>query len=138
MDWVLYSGYDALVDAFVSGEVDMAWNGPLSYVKIRRLMHEPARVIAMRDEVGHEVDVHVTHRDSEVQAVSDLAGRRFAFGGRGSVQAGLLPHHYLKEMGIDPGSDLSAFTFHGDRAGPPWMRKTLLRGWRAVSMTPVR
>ena len=117
MDWVLYSGYDALVGAFASGEVDMAWNGPLSYVKIRRLMHEPARVIAMRDVDVDFVTHFITHRDSEVQTVSDLAGRRFAFGGRGSVQAGLLPHHNLKEMGIDPRSDLSAFTFHNDRSG---------------------
>ena len=117
LDWVLYSGYDALVEAFVGGEVDMAWNGPLSYVKIRRLVDNPARVIAMRDvDVGF-VTHFITHRDSEVHAVSDLAGRRFAFGSRGSVQAGLLPHHYLKEMGIDPRSDFSAFSFHNDREG---------------------
>ena len=119
LDWVLYSGYDALVEAFVSGEVDMAWNGPLSYVKIRRLMDNPARVIAMRDVDVDFVTHFITHRNSEVRAVSDLAGRRFAFGSRGSVQAGLLPHHYLREMGIDPGSQLSAFTFHGDRTGSP-------------------
>ena len=32
IDWVLYSGYDALVDAFVTKEIDIAWNGPLSYM----------------------------------------------------------------------------------------------------------
>jgi ABC-type phosphate/phosphonate transport system substrate-binding protein len=30
LDWVLYSNYDALVEAFVRGEVDLAWNGPLA------------------------------------------------------------------------------------------------------------
>ena len=29
LDWVLYSTWDALVDAFVRGEIDLAWNGPL-------------------------------------------------------------------------------------------------------------
>jgi ABC-type nitrate/sulfonate/bicarbonate transport system substrate-binding protein len=29
LDWVLYSSWDALVDAFVRREVDLAWNGPL-------------------------------------------------------------------------------------------------------------
>jgi ABC-type nitrate/sulfonate/bicarbonate transport system substrate-binding protein len=33
LDWVLYSSWDALVDAFVSREIDLAWNGPLAYVK---------------------------------------------------------------------------------------------------------
>ena len=27
MEWVLYSDYDALVEAFVRREVDIAWNG---------------------------------------------------------------------------------------------------------------
>ena len=42
LDWVLYSDWDALVDAFVNGEVDLAWNGPLSYVKIKRRLRSPA------------------------------------------------------------------------------------------------
>ena len=54
LDWVLYSNYDALVTAFVAGEVDLAWNGPLAYVKIRRALAEPCRVVAMRDiDVGY-------------------------------------------------------------------------------------
>lgn len=48
-------GYDALVKAFVSGEVDLAWNGPLSYIKIKRRLSDPCRVISMRD-----VDVDFT------------------------------------------------------------------------------
>ena len=32
LDWILYSTYDSLVEAFVRGEIDLAWNGPLSYV----------------------------------------------------------------------------------------------------------
>ena len=27
-DWVLYSSYDAMVDAFARDEIDLAWNGP--------------------------------------------------------------------------------------------------------------
>ena len=57
MDWVLYSDYDALVDAFVKREIDIAWNGPLSYVKIKRRLNDSCTVVAMRD-----VDVNfVTH-----------------------------------------------------------------------------
>ena len=29
LDWVLYSDYDALVEAFVKREIDLAWNAPL-------------------------------------------------------------------------------------------------------------
>lgn len=115
MDWVLYSDYDPLVAAFVSGEIDMAWNGPLSYVKIRRLMDVPCRVIAMRDVDVDYVTHFITRNDSSIQSVDDLRGRRFAFGDRSSVQAGLLPHHFLNESGIDPVSDLAGFTFYDER-----------------------
>ena len=40
LDWVLFSDYDIMVDAFVKGEIDLAWNGPLGYVKIKRQMAE--------------------------------------------------------------------------------------------------
>jgi ABC-type phosphate/phosphonate transport system substrate-binding protein len=115
LDWVLYSGYDALVDAFVSREIDMAWNGPLSYVKIRRQVDEPCRVIAMRDVGINFVTGFITRQDSDITTVEDLIGRRFAFGRRGSVQTGLLAHYFLKQSGINPRSDLAQFTFYDER-----------------------
>lgn len=115
LDWVLYSGYDALVEAFVSKEIDMAWNGPLSYVKIKRRLDEPCRVIAMRDVDMNFVTNFITRWDSDIATVEDLIGRRFAFGSRGSVQTGLLAHYFLKQSGIDPGPDFAHFTFHDER-----------------------
>ena len=115
LDWVLYSGYDALVDAFVSREIDMAWNGPLSYVKIKRRLEEPCRVIAMRDADINFVTNFITRHDSDITSVEDLIGGRFAFGSRGSVQTGLLAHYFLKQSGINPRPDFALFTFHDER-----------------------
>ena len=115
LDWVLYSGYDALVEAFVSREIDMAWNGPLSYVKIKRRLDEPCRVIAMRDVDVNFVTNFITRQDSDITTVEDLIGRRFAFGSRGSVQTGLLAHFFLKQSGINPRPDFALFTFHDER-----------------------
>ena len=115
LDWVLYSGYDALVDAFVSKEIDIAWNGPLSYVKIKRRLSDPCRVIAMRDVDVNFVTNFVTQRDSDIKTIEDLMRRRFAFGSRGSIQTGLLAHYFLKDSGINPRSDLESFTFHDER-----------------------
>ena len=115
LDWVLYSNYDALVTAFVKGDVELAWNGPLAYVKIRRALAEPCRVVAMRDiDVGFTTQF-VTQRESSIQQIADLRGKRFAFGRQSSVQAGLLAYHYLKEAGIVPEQDLVC-TFHEERA----------------------
>jgi len=120
LDWVLYSNYDALVEAFVRGEVDLAWNGPLAYVKIRRRLPEGSRVVAMRDMDINFTTQFITHPDSDIQSVQDLKGKRFAFASRGSVQAGLLAYYFLKQTGVDPEKDLALATFTEDRpAGGP-------------------
>lgn len=115
IDWVLYSDYDAVVEAFVSGEIDLAWNGPLGYVKIKRLLDDSCRVIAMRDVDINCATLFITHPNSAVTTLEDLIGKRFAFGSRGSEEAGLLPYYFLKQSGIDPRRDLAACTFYEER-----------------------
>ena len=112
---MLYSDYDAMVDAFVNGDIDLAWNGPLGYVKIKRLLDEPCRVIAMRDiDVGFVTHL-IAGAESDIVTVEDLIGKRFAFGRRGSEQAGLVPYHMLKQAGLNPQKDLAAISFYEDR-----------------------
>jgi len=115
LDWVLYSNYDALVEAFVRREVDLAWNGPLAYVKIRRRLPDGARVVAMRDMDVNFTTQFITQPDSPIQTVQDLKGKRFAFASRGSVQAGLLAYYFLKQAGVHPDNDLALATFAEDR-----------------------
>ena len=115
LDWVLYSDYDALVDAFVNKEIDLAWNGPLAYVKIKRRLIDPCKVVAMRDIDVNYTTHFVTLPDSGITTLGDLISKRFAFGSRGSIEAGVLAYHFLKESGIDPKHDLSLFTFNEER-----------------------
>src|SRR5262245_13357749 len=115
LDWVLYSNYDALVEAFVRGEIDLAWNGPLAYVKIRRRLRDGSRVVAMRDMDVNCMTQFITHPDSDLHTVEDSKGKRFAFASRGSVQPGLLAYYFLKQSGIDPDKDLALATFTEDR-----------------------
>ena len=115
LDWVLYSGWDALVDAFVRKEIDLAWNGPLAYVKIKRLLDDPCQVVAMRDVDVDLVTHFITRPDWELLTVEDLKGKRFALARRGSVEAGLLAYHYLKQVGINPKQDLALCTFFDER-----------------------
>ncbi len=114
-DWVLYSGYDEMVDAFVRGEINLAWNGPLSHVKMRRALPEGAPVLALRDvDVGFTTRF-ITRADSAIDTVEDLPGARFAFAARDSVEAGLLPVYFLKQMGVNPSRSLAAADFYDER-----------------------
>ena len=119
LDWVLYKDWDALVDAYVNREIDMAWHGPLSYVKAKRRMDDPGQVVAMRDFDVNFATQFITQPDSDILTVEDLRGKSFALGSRGSVQAGLLAYHFLKQAGIDPRRDLLKFTFHEERDARP-------------------
>ena len=114
-DWVLYSGYDQMVDGFVRGEIDVAWNGPLSHVKMRRAIPEGTPVIVMRDVDFDFTTNFVVRTDSSINSVEDLPGSRFAFGARNSVQAGLLPVYFLKQLGINPTGDLAVADFFDQR-----------------------
>lgn len=114
-DWVLYSGYDAMVDAFLRKEIDLAWNGPLSYLKIRRALKDGCRNLIMRDVDVNFTTQFITHPDSGITTVADLHGKRFAFAARSSVEAGVLAYHYLKELGIVPQRDLAACSFFDQR-----------------------
>ena len=102
LEWVLYSDYDIMVDAFVKGEIDLAWNGPLSYVKIKRQAGDDVRVIAMRDVDINYITHFITGTASGIDTVEDLKDRTFAFRSRSSFQARLLPYSFLHLSGIDP------------------------------------
>ena len=115
VDWVLYSDDHSVVDAFVAGEIDLAWNGPLNYVRIKRRLADPCKVIAMRDVDFNFVTHFITQSNSDIITVEDLIGKRFALGSRGSVEASLLPLYFLKEAGINPARDLAACTFFEER-----------------------
>ena len=91
LDWVLYSSWDALVDAFVRREVDLAWNGPLAYVKIKRRLNDPCQVVAMRDVDVNLVTDFITHPHSDIMTMEDVRGKRFALALGGLSSQGCSP-----------------------------------------------
>ena len=68
----------------------------------------------MRDiDVGFTTPF-MTQQRSPIQQLTDLRGKRVALGRRSSVQAGLMPYHYLKEAGLRLEQDLVC-SFHDQR-----------------------
>src|SRR6202008_3438475 len=57
----------------------------------------------------------IANADSVIAAVQDLKGKRVALGSRGSMQAGLLPYYFLKQLGLDPAHDLALCSFYDER-----------------------
>jgi len=96
-DYILYSNYERQVEALMAGEVDIAWNSPLAWVRARRL--GPVEAIAMRDTDRDPTSVVVVRADSGIDSVGDLSGRRVGVGAVDSPQATLIPLWHLAREG---------------------------------------
>lgn len=102
IDYILYSNYDSQVDATLSGEVDVAWNSPLAWVKSQIVSGEKCRAIAMRDSDRDLTTKILVRNNSMLTSLSDLRGKRIAVGASDSPQATLIPLGMIAAAGIDP------------------------------------
>jgi ABC-type phosphate/phosphonate transport system substrate-binding protein len=99
-DYILYSNYERLVDALISGEVGIAWNTNTAYVAAESRIGGDARLLGMRDVDADFRTVVVTRKGDGVAAPAGLAGKRLALGSRDSGHAAILPLHYLAREGL--------------------------------------
>lgn len=123
IDFVLYSTYDAQVDANLSGEVDVAWNSPLAWVHTQMLSGGASRAIAMRDSDRDLTTKIIVRADSKLATLADLRGKVLAVGASDSPQATLIPLSLIADSGLDPRKDCRIFYNnvmvgkHGDHVG---------------------
>src|SRR5262249_9542070 len=113
-DYVLYSNYEAQVEALFNRQIEIAWNTNVAYVRCEARADGDCQVLAMRN-----VDVGFTTRflaraDAGVRELKDLNGKRFAYGSADSAQAALIPAHYLRAAGLDPERDVRPLHFDLD------------------------
>ena len=100
MDFVLYTSYEAQVDALLKGHIDIAWNGPLAHVRTQKLTKGTSISLGMRD-VDRDFATHiVASKASGIASVQDLAGKKLATGTGDSPQAYILPLQHIKSSGV--------------------------------------
>jgi ABC-type phosphate/phosphonate transport system substrate-binding protein len=123
MDVVFYTNYELQVKALAEGHLDMAWNSPLAWLDSVRKTKGRCRAIGMRDTDRDRVSCLVVRKDSKIEALSDLKGKRISFGAKDSPQATLIPQIWLAKKGLQLGQDYEAMRFdilvgkHGDHVG---------------------
>jgi len=103
VDFALFSNYERQVEALLAGHVDIAWDTPLAHVRLQRRTEGRSLSLGMRDSDRNFKSKVLVRRDAGIRRLSDLAGRTLAVGSRDSTQARILPLHFLKEAGVDPG-----------------------------------
>ena len=122
-DYVLYSNYERQVEALLGGEIHLAWNSPLAWVRACRLAESSGQevaAVAMRDTDRDLTSVVVVRADSGIDQVAQLAGKRVAVGAVDSPQATLIPLSHLRSQGAGAitvvGHEIGVGK-HGDHVG---------------------
>src|SRR5260370_12107248 len=122
-DFVLYSNYDAQVEANLRGAIDIAWNSPLAWVKSQLMTGGRCRALAMRDSDRDLTTQIIVRKDSPLATLSELKGRVVAVGASDSPQATLIPLNLIADGGVIPGKDCDVLYHnvmvgkHGDHVG---------------------
>lgn len=99
MEFVLFSNYDALNDALLKGQIDVAWNSPLAHARFH-VKAGDSQAVVMRDvDVNYRV-VLIARKEANVSTVADLAGKSMLFGSCDSADCTVLPVHFLRKSGV--------------------------------------
>ncbi|HEX5481322.1 MAG TPA: PhnD/SsuA/transferrin family substrate-binding protein [Terriglobia bacterium] len=123
IDFVLYSNYNAQVDAHLAGEIDTAWNSPLAWVKSQIASQGRCRALVMRDTDRDLATKIIVRKHSDLKSLADLKGKTVAVGAADSPQATLIPLSMLADEGVIPGQDCRVVYHdvmvgkHGDHVG---------------------
>jgi phosphonate transport system substrate-binding protein len=101
------TSYAAVTEGMTSGNVDIAWVGPLDYV----IGHdkngaEPVTKSVRKGVAGYNAFI-ISRKGSGINGIKDLKGHSFAFGDPVSASSNLYPKYWMKQNGIDPDKDLS-------------------------------
>jgi phosphonate transport system substrate-binding protein len=110
------TSYGAVVEAMNNGELDLAYFGGLTYVQARNRGEVTPLVTEINPRTGDTTyrSVIIVPADSDIEEVSELAGRDFAFGSASSTSGSLYPAIMLRDAGgIDYRTDLANFTYTG-------------------------
>lgn len=106
--------YQTHIEAIGNDAVDLAYLGPVAYVKLRAA-YGPRPLLA-RQQIGNSPVFHgkiFVRQNSPLQTLADLKGQRFAFTEPHSTMGYLVPRYQLWQAGI-PVERLATYQFLGD------------------------
>jgi phosphonate transport system substrate-binding protein len=106
--------YQTHIDTIGHDAVDIAYLGPVAYVKLRE-SYGPRPLLA-RQEIDGNKYFHgkiFVRQDSTIHALSDLLGKRFAFTEPHSTMGYLVPRYQLWQAGV-PVERLANYKFLGN------------------------
>ena len=105
------SDYAAVVESMASDRIDLAWLGGFTFVQLH-LKDPEARPLVQREQDEVFTSKFVT-ANPQVQSLSDLKGKTFAFGSISSTSGSLMPRYFMLQDGIVPEEHFSRVAYSG-------------------------
>lgn len=100
LDFVLFTSYERQLECLLSGQIDIAWNGPVAHARLQRIVSASVS-LGMRDVDRDFVSYILPTKGSGIECVKDLENKRLSAGSFDSPQAYILPMHLLETEKVD-------------------------------------
>jgi phosphonate transport system substrate-binding protein len=101
---VIPANYQETVEGLGNGSLDFAYLGGFTYIKAHKEFGVIPLVQRSADLQFHSL--FITNAKSDIQSLSELKGKKFAFGDVNSSSGHLIPYLELRQAGIEPDRDL--------------------------------
>lgn len=105
IELIIPTNYNATVEALGNGSLDFAYLGGLTYLKAQKAYGVVPLVQRASDRQFHSL--FITQTTSSIGKLTDLKGKRFAFGDIASTSGHLMPDYALRNAGLNPDTDMS-------------------------------
>lgn len=100
VEYVPSNDYEALVESFVQGDIQLGWFGGLTGVQARARV-DGANAIAQGKADPEYYSYFIAHKDSGLEKSDDfpmgIAGKSFTFGSESSTSGRLMPEFFIRE-----------------------------------------
>ena len=108
--------YETSIALLVQEEVEMAYLGPLSYVKAKAKNPQIEPIVTHIESVSGRswyAGVIVADQSQGIRTLADLSGKRFGFVNRSSTSGYLVARAKFQALGLEPERDFAAVVYAG-------------------------
>ncbi|MDU6725680.1 MAG: phosphate/phosphite/phosphonate ABC transporter substrate-binding protein [Bradyrhizobium sp.] len=100
VDLVVTTDYSSMIEAMRFGRIDIAYFGPLSYVLAKGKADIEPFAAMVSDGKPTYRSVVIANANANVNSLSDIKGKKVAFGDRASTSSHLIPKTLMAEAGV--------------------------------------
>jgi phosphonate transport system substrate-binding protein len=122
-EYILYCSYERQISELLLGHIDVGWNDPSAWVRVRRMAEAESKkleCLVMRDIDFDLASVVAVRSDSKYKTLTDLKGATLAVGKPNSVESTMVPVLALKEAGLLAGRDYKLLVCDSSPGYHPW------------------